>query len=159
MTLNEWISKNGDREIEFEDGKITVKEPAEEKWPKVGDDYYCLSEAGHIDYDTFNDDGIDFDIRSIGNMFQTHVEAEDALERLLIRQRLKDAGGKEFWEVGNHPFCLSWNNHLGRILSLYVGDRLRPAYSICFKTEAELFEAVEIVGEDRIKKYLFGVAE
>ncbi len=79
---------------------------------------------------------------------------------LKIRAELLDCGGKEAREVilpvGNiykYRYAIAINSNHSAVN--YPTTSPRP-FEITFETEAEVEAAIEKVGEDRIKKYLFG---
>ena len=97
----------------------------------------------------------------IGNCFRTDKEARNVVERLKIRAELK-----EYADEHNEPIeweddaTLKWSiaysyRHTDIVINAY--SDLQEPFQIYFSSEEIARKAIESVGEDRIKKYLFGV--
>lgn len=168
MTLKEWWEQNQDKEVRLtEEGWIGLKDLEPEKpgrWkPEQGDLFFYIIAGGEVHKGRWTRDLNDEMIYAMGNVFKTAKEAEDAAERLKIRAELLDCGGKEAREVilpvGNiykYRYAIAINsNHSAVPISTL---QPRP-FEITFETEAEVEAAIHKVGEDRIKKYLFGIED
>lgn len=100
----------------------------------------------------------------LGNYFQTKEEAEFAREKQLIYQKLKDYAlghnTEEFdWSnVNQFKWSIKYDNKYKRIMYSWT-RHLIDSNQIYFTSEEIARAAVEKVGEDNIKKYLFGVEE
>lgn len=95
----------------------------------------------------------------IGNAFHTKKEAEFALEKLKVIHELK-----QFAEPKNTVWDFNEYHHI--IYYDYTRDEINYSYltimkfsDATFATEEMARKAVKAVGEDRIKKYYFGVEE
>lgn len=134
--------------------------------------YCCIGSDGGIvyqndDYSNNNDNDDnkqynEFHYR-FGNYFQTKEEAEFAREKQLIYQKLKDYALEHNEEI-------DWNNYNQlKWIIRYEKDYKEIRYSwitdtfyinqIYFTSEKIARDAVKEIGEDNIKKYLFGVEE
>lgn len=167
MKLSECIEKYGDCEVTDEIDKCIVKAPKTVYEPKTiydlkyGDEYFFLTESGIVQGGTLRGDGTGFARREIGNMFLTFEDAEFARERLKVIAKLKKYA-KEFSDE-------EWKNcNLIKYSIRYDCQNFRVYPSCCFLSKgAELYfestekvqEAIEAVGEDRVKKYYLGVKE
>lgn len=89
----------------------------------------------------------------------TKEEAEFALERLKVIHELKQFAEPKntVWDFTEYHYIICYD---------YTGDRINYGcssimkyFDINFATEEMARKAVEAVGEDRIKKYYFGVEE
>lgn len=100
----------------------------------------------------------------LGNYFQTKEEVEFAREKQLIYQQLAD------YALEHNTEEIDWNNPCQqKWLIRYVKCYKEIGYSwatdtiymnqIYFSSEKIARDAVEEIGEDNIKKYLFGVKE
>ena len=90
---------------------------------------------------------------NIGNMYKTKEEAEFELERMNVLGELKKFSRKFRKDELNYYIYLNCNtNELGTVLS----DN-RERFNVYFESYEKAKEAIEVVGEDRIKKYLFGI--
>lgn len=166
MTLKEWIEENQDKVITItENGAIELNDPEQQgRWkPEQGDLFFYIIAGGEVHKGRWTRDLNDEMIYAMGNVFKTAKEAEDAAERLKIRAELLDCGGKEAREVilpvGNiykYRYAIAINSNHSAVN--YPTTSPRP-FEITFETEAEVEAAIEKVGEDRIKKYLFGIED
>lgn len=164
MTLKEWWEQNQDKEVRIkEDGSISITKKGDRWTPKLEDRYWIVTHDGGSEWSTWEDDYTDKNRYAIGNIFETKEEADKTVEILKIRAQLKACGGKEAREVilpvGNiykYRYAIAINsNHSAVPISTL---QPRP-FEITFETEAEVEAAIHKVGEDRIKKYLFGIED
>ena len=126
----------------------------EEREIKYGDDYWIISSYGLVDKHTWIDDC--FDNIALGNnaIFRTIEEASFEAERLKVLRELEKMGKPYDDRLLNWCICLDGNS----IIDYYCEIEERVIYgNYYFRSEKEAKEAVEKIGEDRIKKYLFGV--
>lgn len=161
MKLSEYIEKYGDCDVTDEIDKCIVKAPKTVYDLKYGDEYFFLTESGIVQGGIWRDDMISLSILSIGNMFLTEEDAEFAIERLNVIAELKEYA-KEFsdeeWmnqSIVKHYIIFDYEDHVINIG--YV--RFTKVSDIYFESEEKAQEAIEAVGEDRVKKYYLGVKE
>ena len=161
MKLSEYIEKYGDCEVTDEIDKCIVKKSKTVYDLKDGDIYFFLSAVGVIMTGIWRNDSGDQCRLSLGNMFLTKKDAEFAMERLKVIAELKKYA-KEFSDE-------EWMNkdlpkyHIGfeygcRVLSCYSSFWCR-GLDLYFESKEKAQEAIEAVGEDRVKKYYLGVKE
>lgn len=143
-----------------------LKKQAEaEKFPKKGDTYYAIDIDGEVRSSTWYDVEIDHKITSIGNRFKTREEAEKTVEFFKSEHEklaiLRDLS--EFAEPADTPW--RGHNHWHFLCSMqtgkfwYLKDDGSCTYKlpvVHFATKEDAEKAVKAVGEERIKKYLFG---
>ena len=161
MKLSEYIEKYGDCEVTDEIDKCIVKVPKTVYDLKVGDRYYCLDAIGEAWQSIWDDEKKDKNRLSIGNVFLTKKDAEFAIERLEVIAELKKYA-KEFsdeeWpnpSIVKHYIIFDYEDHvinIGYVCFTKVSD-------IYFESKGKAQEAIEAVGEDRVKKYYLGVKE
>ncbi len=119
-----------------------------------GDTYYCIFCAGEVDKDCWDGHQVDKKRLHIGNVFKTEEEAKFAVEKLKVIHELETLG---------RPYRLGAENYfitLYRDVAITIGAdySYQSCYFNCyFDTDEEAQEAIDKIGEDRIKKYLFGV--
>lgn len=100
----------------------------------------------------------------LGNYFETKEEAEFARKKQLIYQQLKD------YALGHNTEVIDWNNPNQKkcLISytrydneLFITSRQKVEYpnTVYFTSEKIAENAIKVIGEDNIKKYLFGVEE
>lgn len=162
MKLSEYIEKYGDCEVTDEIDKCIVKMPKTVYDLKCGDRYFFLMVSGIVQEGIWRNDDSNFDMeRRIGNTFLTIEDAKFASERLKVIAELK----KYTKEFSNEE----WEDYdLNKYSIRYECQKHRVIVSCCFLSKgAELYfeskekanEAIEAVGEDRVKKYYLGVKE
>ena len=143
-------------ELEKEIAELKSKVKEGSKFPKYGDIYWCIDEEGIVYVNTFEGIQADRNILEIGNVFKTAEQAEYAVEKLKV-----EAGLRKF----SRPFDEYYNNYFMKIDSTYntivVYDEEchQTQGVIYFESEKKVDEAIESVGEERIKKYIFGVED
>lgn len=130
--------------------------------PELEETYYriegtkVISNIWHnIPYDNYS--------YSIGNCFQTEEEAEFAVERLKVIAELKrfaqEHNEKEIdWNNFNQDkFSITYNSYDKKID--YVLSNGCKINFISFTSKKVLFDAIDAIGEDRIKKYYLEVED
>lgn len=122
---------------------------------KEGDTYYV------IDYDVMNvrsvmflDDTDDINYRELGNCFLTKEEAENELERRKVETEMLRLGGRRTFKKGENNWFIYYNDGLNVTV---LNESAQGA--IYFDLENEAYNAIKIIGESRIKRYLLGVNE
>lgn len=145
----------------WEDIKALVIEKAEaEQKPKTiwdlkkedGERYYYITLYGGVCDGIFNT-GYDEDARGGGNAFLTREEAEFELERRTIEAIIRKHS-KPF-EVGKPNYVLVYNHSSKTtIVDCY---RFMDCSSPCFESKEIAQKIIDEIGEDRLKKYWFGV--
>lgn len=144
-----------------EKGNKTNKKRWRGKW---GDVYYAITSEGYLIDDTETGGLNDKQSYRLGNYFKTKEEAEFAGKRQLIYQQLKDYAlehtTEEFdWNSPNQfKWFIRYDNKYKKIIYSWTRYSI-DINQIYFTSEKIVREAVEKVGEDNIKKYLFGVNE
>lgn len=141
-----------------------ANKPKSKVWkPEEGEEYYSFWADGGYDY-SWNNDFFDKGNYSIGNVFKTKEEAENAAERLKIRAELQRYADEHNdkpidWKDTNQKkwrICFDYN---GRKIGYSFSYWTKDCFQIYFSSEEIAIAAVQSVGEERIKKYLFGVEE
>lgn len=142
--------------------ELIVKKTEAEQKPKTiwdfntndRDSYYYIDEYGYLRPDWF-DEGY-FEIRrDLGNAFLTEEEAEFELERRKIEAIMRKYS-KPF-KYGESDYCIEYyhnNNTLN--ICRYSAINYGIPY---FKTIEIAEKVIEEIGEDRLRKYWFGVKE
>lgn len=123
---------------------------------KEGDRYYVISERYGEVLETTWKYNIDSNSREIGNAFLTREEAEFEVERRRIETKMIRLGGKRKTEQGKANWFLEYRPASSGIEALWSSYEMDQGV-IYFDSEEKAEEAVEIIGKDRIKKYIFGV--
>lgn len=170
MTLKDFLEKHGEVKITKEQEKqlkeiLGIKENKNSKrWKsKNYEYYYYIRMTGNIDCFTWNGGNIDTFLYLTNNCFKTGEEAEFHLEKLKVYHELQ-------LFADEHNEKIDWNN-IKQTKYVFLFDYkdnkiihdtsrfLRRMGSIYFSSKELAEQAIKKVGEDRIKKYLFGVED
>lgn len=131
-----------------------VKIEEDNVWkPKYNEYYWFVDSFGKVYEDRwlcFEGDEFRY---SVGNVYKTKEDAEFKVEKLKVITQLKQFS-REFI-YGYRNFYINLSN--GSNLSYKYRSNVKVQGIIYFESEEKIKEAVESVGEDRIKKYLFGI--
>lgn len=142
-----------------------VIEDKKQWWePKNKDLYWYISNDGEIHSWNFNKK---FNTSSLnfGNCFQTKKQAKFMVEKLKVIHEL------EKFAYENNEKEIDWNdvNQTKYYLGMFQSDKIIAVFStykwcytpfnIYFTSEEIAEKAIETIGEDRIKKYYFGVKD
>ena len=152
MNLQEELKALKERIAELEK---QVKE--EQEFPQEGDSFYSISETGNIEGGMiWGGYPVDMNRMAIGNLFKTEQQAEFVVEKLKVEAELRKF---------SRPFK---NGEFNYYIFFYIDDDdIEVGYKaachsqgvIYFESEEKAQQAIEAVGIDRIKKYIFGVEE
>ena len=131
---------------------------------KRNNKYYSISNCGDLISDIEYGCGYDESSYHFGNYFKTEKEAGFARDKQFIYQQLKDYALEHTTEEfdWNNPNQFKWfiryDNKYKRIIYTWTRYSI-DMNQIYFTSEKIVRDAVEEIGEDNIKKYLFGVNE
>ncbi len=144
-----------------------ANKPKNKAWkPEIGERYYCIrcDTWNMINSYNWNDDSYDKRCYEIGNCFRTKEEAEFALEKQKVFTELKR------FALENNECELDWNDNEKSKYFIVYNNYLRnkiQVESLCytkyggnniyFSSMKVAKKAIEIIGEDRLKKYYFEV--
>lgn len=159
IKLNEIQAKYGEYFVDEDKLKeLLVKPEPKTVWDlKDGDKYYLISHYGKVERITWNDDEFDLRRREYGNAFLTREEAEFELEYLKCEAIMLKYGRRTF-KYNKDNYLLRINNSDEKVevgfWSIYQFQG-----SIYFDTEELAQTAMNEIGEERLKKYIFRVEE
>lgn len=159
IKLNEIQAKYGECLVDEEKLKeLLVKPKPKTVWDlKDGNGYSYINTISNIYYDTWNGDAWDLRVRENGNLFLTKEEAEFELERRKCEAIMLKYGRRTF-KYGDGNFLLRFDNTHKKVevdfWSIYQFQG-----SIYFDTEELAQKAIDEIGEERLKKYVFRVEE
>ena len=128
---------------------------------KKRDKYYCLSEYCKISEFIWDDTPFDKNVLESGNGFLTKEEAEFEVERRKIETEMLRLGGTRKINELNSNVVYTIQMHFG-LKYVYVRSfdiKQAPIGVIFFNYRKQAIKALETIGEERIKKYIFGVDE
>ena len=144
-----------------------VEEKNKNKWwePKEDEEelYYIINDG--IDYCYYKNDAADKFLMSTGNCFQTEEQAEFMAEKLRVIHELEKFAYKNNEEEidwnndGQKKFFLYYSYSANQVLVNYVISMKEIPLNVYFTSDSIAEKSVEAIGEERIKKYYFGVEE
>ena len=143
-----------------------VIEDKKQWWePKKDEQYYIICGDGSIDYNNYDGDYDDKRFMAIGNCFQTEEQAEFIVEKLKVIHELKrfayENNEEEIdWNDTNQEKLYLTMNYMDKCIDVfYTYVWIYSPSNIYFTSKNIAKEAIETIGEERIKKYYFGVKE
>ena len=164
-TVNEFMKEYGNYNIKNEKAILKLLERPRPKtvWDlKMGNRYWCMITSGPIVNDVWDDVEIDHQRRATGNCYLTREEAEFALEKKKIIAEMKRLGGTEnMMSLGDKyssKYSIDYSYEMNKIC-IDANVVWAKSNSIYFATEKQAQKAIDKIGEDRIKKYIFYVNE
>ena len=128
----------------------------EQEFPQYGDTYWCINAYGGVSKETWDGYDIEKDMLEIGNGFRTEKEAEFAVEKLKVEAELRKFSRP--FEYGKFNYCLLFDID-GNSFRTDFTSYCPPQGAIYFESEEKAQQAIEAVGAERIKKYIFGVED
>ena len=150
MTLSNRIEQ---LEKELEELKKLEKEKVKQFNPKIGDEYWFVNTVGGTSLAEWEHDDFDKDVYDIGNTYRTKEEAEFVVEKIRTETELRKFSKPFEWGGNNYHILSDMNDS-----SLTIGNMgfYRSQGTIYFESEEKAEEAIRMVGEKRIEKYIFG---
>ena len=145
---------------ELEKELLELKEQVKEQqeFPQDGDSFYSISETGNIEGGMiWGGYPVDMDRMAIGNIFQTKEQAEFAVEKLKVETELRKFSRPFKHGAKNHT--INYNHETEMVVNVNATATYQETGSFYFDSYEEVVEAIESIGEERIKKYIFGVEE
>lgn len=135
------------------------EEEKEDEFPKIGEYYWYITDDGVVVDDTWADDDIDNDRLSIGNRFKTEEKAEFDRERRKVLHEMEKYAEPEDREWNLSQSHWTYRYDFSRKKIDYDWLRSVKYSGIYFESIEKAKEALESVGEERVKKYYLGVEE
>ena len=142
---------------ELEKELLELKEQVKEQqeFPQSGERYWYNNGGGMVNSCFWKSEQFDLNRYRIGNMFKTEKEAEFAVEKLKVEAELRKFGrtfilGEENWYLNmirSKDITIAYDHY-----NIHQG-------TVYFKSKDKVKEVIETIGEERIKKYLFGVED
>ena len=126
------------------------------EFPRDGDDYWYIYDDGDVFSTFYNNNHIDRYRQTMGNIFQTEEQAEFSVEKMKVEAELRKFS-RPFDEDDNNYFIeLSM---FDKTLTVDDDECWQIQGVIYFESTEKALQAIESVGKDRIKKYIFGVED
>lgn len=162
MKRSEYEQKMTGLQNQIEELKKVEIEEDDKGWkPNYGDDYYFISGHGCIEIDNWQDWDVDTRRYDMGNCFKTQEEAEFMVEKLKVIAELKRFTSKKHWNIDESQWELYVDHpESGEQCKLSINAwSYEQGSEFQFDTRQDAQDAIDAVGEKRILKYYFGVAE
>ena len=144
--------------------QVKTETPKSKVWkPEREDTYYVVNSCGYIEEHTLYDDSnYAKEIYEFGNCYKTVEDAEFVVEKRKVEvelQRFADEHNEEGFDI----FDINCQKY--RIVYLSYGNYLSVDYdvnfvvghTVYFSSEELANQAIDTIGEDRIKKCFFGI--
>ena len=157
MSLQEEIKKINERiEALNKDMQSLMSEldaGVENDFPQDGEEYWYIDDDAEVMNIEWYDSEYSRGRVSIGNIFRNEKEAEFAVGKLKVEAELRKFSRPfEDGEKNNH---IKYSPSFGE-LSVLTSFSYQDQGAIYFESEEKAQKAIEAVGEERIKKYIFG---
>lgn len=134
--------------------KLEEQIKKEQEFPQVGDEYWFIDDRGMVFDSEFKNKKSDKDSLEIGNFFQTKEQAEFVVEKLKVEAELREFSRP--FEYGENCTEFYYDHDFGRIMFCTL-TASQTQGAIYFESREKAEEAIDTVGEERIKKYIFEV--
>lgn len=133
----------------------TQGDETDNRWkPKVGEDCWSVDVDGWVCRHEWGNDGFGVGLFNHTDIFPTEKQAEFDSECKRIRRELMKYG-KNF-VPNQYNWAINYN-YRDKAIGYWVSTLCFHPFDIYFESEEMAKKAIKEVGEDRIKKYLFGV--
>ena len=139
-----------------------AKKPKKIWKPECGEWYWFVGSDGQINNCEWVDDHIDWGTYSMGNCFRTKEEAEFAGEKQKVKTELQRFADKhndsdqEEWDEANLHYYIEYDVSKDDFTSI-PAVLVRRTSEVYFSSKEIAEDAVNKIGEKRIKKYLFNI--
>lgn len=161
MTENKIIKRLNDtltslkEELEAILEEIAEKKEEEFK-PKYGDKYWVVGGDGEPDVERWDDHF--YDKEALGNnaTFETYEEAKFEAERLKVLRELEKMG--RAFKPFHDNYMIIFSHDGGLTINGYSTTAVSYG-NYYFDDSDEVWQAIKKIGEERIKKYLFGLED
>jgi len=158
MNKQQW--QNRIDELEKELAKLKAnppkREPGERWEPEYGGQYWVVNVRGELIYQIWDDSGYDVESSNNFNIFQTKEEAEFARERTKVMRELDLWATDYSPSMGKDSYSISFSFELNKVC---ICPNFSFIKSHTFETEEIAEQAIEAIGEERLKKYYFRVVD
>ena len=151
MNLQDEIKALKERIAELE-----VQVEKEQAFPQDGDTYSYINTYGGVESDIWEGHFAERNMVKIGNFFKTEEEAEFVAEKLRVEAELRKFSRPFESMTDNFIIVFDRETYKLGVKAVIFSDIQGAIY---FDTTTVAEEAIETVGKERIKKYIFGVRE
>lgn len=139
--------------------ELLVKPEPKTVWDlEDGDKYYLISHYGKVERITWNDDEFDLRRREYGNAFLTREEAKFEAGRQECEATMLKYGRRTF-KPGKNNYYIDFVHYHGNVIYISHNCKTHSQGSIYFDTKELAKKAINEIGEERLKKYVFRIEE
>ena len=149
MNVQEEIKSLKERIAELEE-----QAKKEDDFPQDGDEYWLIEDSTGVGKFIWKGDDFDNQHLPVGNVFKTKDQAEFAVEKLKVEAELRKFSVPFEPMVDNFYMVLDTSDGVIDIWSMVYSKAQGAIY---FESKKTAIEAIQSVGKERIKKYIFGV--
>lgn len=124
---------------------------------KEGEECYSLTVCGNVLHGFWDGSSSSIEIRDTGGIFLTKEEAKYEIERRKVETEMFRLGGRREFKNGENNYyivCDFDSSHFAICIFNNKSDGFAPM-TIYFDSAKECRNAIETIGEDRIKRYIF----
>lgn len=151
------LDKN-DHWREFAESRLVlyIEKPKNVWCLKKGDTYYTVDIDGSVIKERWRDEDYEKSYRNSGNVFLTEEEANFDVERRNIEAKMIKLGGRRVFKKGERNWYIRYNFYTD---SVDVDYNMYDTYGrgiMYFDSDEKAKEIIKEIGEDRLKKYIFG---
>lgn len=144
--------------VKDEEGRLVVYEPKGRYIPKVGDEYWYIAVLGVVYCDNNNGEIGDQWVIKHQLVFKTKEECEDYKWFLQQLEEYSCNYSHVEWKDGSiEKYSFSFN-HYTNVIETDVSFNCEVCHT-CYFTQESINRFREVVGDERIKKYMFDVWE
>lgn len=162
MKLSEFLKNNDVELTEEQEKQLKDILGIKGKWiPDNDKEYYYLNSIYNVDSVYNTQSNLDKNRIEFNNCFKTKEEAQFRASQIRIYNDLKnfadENNGEIDWnDITQYKWLIAYD-YEDQTINFFSNRAIRDIGQIYFSSEDIAQKAVEKVGEDRIKKYLFGV--
>ncbi len=162
MPLSEFVAQYGDKAIDPEKLKDMLGIAPYRPVPALGSSYYIVTSSNNVATNMWDGNAIDKALLAAGNCFLTREPAEFEAERRKVKVELErlamESGVIDWGDLATSKYRI----HLDRedaTLEVANNQFIQHESASYFASAQAARAAITTIGENRIKKYLFGVSE
>ncbi len=131
-------------------------------WPCVGESYYFVDADCDVVETKWDNDHCNNARLNVGNVYRTVADGEKAVERMLVQRQLQQLASESWdgveytWVDHRRAKYVLYFDHDGQTWEVYGCSHTQHIGQIHFRTQDAAKQAVETVGEERLKTLLEG---
>ena len=126
----------------------------EDDFPQDGDMYWIIEDSTEVSRYAWEGDDFDNQHLPVGNVFKTKEQADFAVEKLKVEAELRKFSRK--YQPYAELYTIVFHNNSKKVITVTANQTFQDI-TFYFESENKANQAIQSVGEYRIKKYIFGV--